>query len=192
MFKVSWFGTSIVVAPMALLVTITLCWVRRTRAAVCFVVVVVGVPLLGTIAKAVVRRPRPRVGGSPAHPHAWSYPSGHALEVAALWVALGIIVVVLTRSTWLRGFVWVLAAVVIAAVGVSRVYLGVHWTTDVLAGWTVGTVWASRRGVGVRAVRTAGGRLSPRRAPSATTGPQHPRRGGRTGAGPVCRVRVPG
>ena len=142
MFKVSWFGTSIGVAPMALLVTIALCGVRRTRLAVCFVVVVVGAPLLGTVAKAVVRRPRPRVGGSPAHPHAWSYPSGHALEVAALWVALGIIVVVLTRSTRLRTFVWVLAAVVIVAVGVSRVYLGVHWTTDVLAGWTVGTVWA--------------------------------------------------
>jgi membrane-associated phospholipid phosphatase len=142
MFKVSWFGTGIVVAPVALLVTIVLCGVGRARLAACFVVVVVGAPLLGTIAKTVVRRSRPHVGGSPAHPHAWSYPSGHAVEVAALWVVLGIIVVVLTRSTRLRTFVWALAAVVIVAVGVSRVYLGVHWTTDVLAGWTVGTVWA--------------------------------------------------
>jgi membrane-associated phospholipid phosphatase len=50
--------------------------------------------------------------------------------------------VVLTRTRTMRVLVWTLAAALILAVGVARVYLAVHWTTDVLVGVTIGTLWA--------------------------------------------------
>lgn len=64
----------------------------------------------------------------------YSLPSGHAMLSAALAVVAGAIA---ARTRWM----WVLLALGSFAIGVSRIYLGAHWTTDVLAGWVIGTVW---------------------------------------------------
>jgi undecaprenyl-diphosphatase len=71
-----------------------------------------------------------------------SFPSGHALVSTAAYAALGAIGANLLRDRRLKIYVMTLAALVPIGVGLSRVYLGVHYPSDVLAGWAVGFVWA--------------------------------------------------
>jgi undecaprenyl-diphosphatase len=74
--------------------------------------------------------------------HTSSFPSGHASGAAATYLTLGALLARFQRERHLKVYVLGLAVAVTVAVGASRVYLGVHWPTDVLAGWTLGAGWA--------------------------------------------------
>jgi undecaprenyl-diphosphatase len=141
MTHVSWIGGPILVIPITVVATVALALARRWRLALFFAITVTGAALLNALAKAIIdpRRPPGKLGLR--HPFASSFPSGHAAEAAATYLGLGIIVVVLTRSRVTRVFAWTMAAALILAVGVARVYLAVHWTTDVLVGVTIGALW---------------------------------------------------
>ena len=71
-----------------------------------------------------------------------SFPSGHSMLSAVAFLTLGALVAGAQKERSLRIYILSLAAIVTIAVGMSRVYLGVHWPTDVLAGWAAGTGWA--------------------------------------------------
>lgn len=71
-----------------------------------------------------------------------SFPSGHAMISALVYLTLGALVTGLTTSRAIKAYVMLVALGLTAIVGASRVYLGVHWPTDVLAGWAAGAVWA--------------------------------------------------
>jgi undecaprenyl-diphosphatase len=72
-----------------------------------------------------------------------SFPSGHALLSAVLYLSLGAMLARSTTNKAIRAYVMAGAILITLLVGVTRVYLGVHWATDVLAGWCVGAAWAT-------------------------------------------------
>ncbi|GAA1899964.1 phosphatase PAP2 family protein [Williamsia serinedens] len=88
-----------------------------------------------------VARPRPPERFRVLAIDTYSFPSGHAMMSA---IVLGLVAVAAWRtSTWVRAHAAVLAVAPVASalIGASRVYLGVHWTTDVVAGWVIGALW---------------------------------------------------
>lgn len=87
--------------------------------------------------KNLVQRPRPPVGDAVAHESSWSFPSGHAMMSI---IVFGLIAVVLVWNTGHRWWL-LLAGMASLVIGISRLYLGVHWLSDVLAGWLIGAVW---------------------------------------------------
>jgi undecaprenyl-diphosphatase len=115
----------------------------RRRAAVFVAVAVCGSATLSAILKAAFERPRPELVPHLVYVTSSSFPSGHAMLSAAVYLSLGALIARLERSTLVRAYVLVWAVGIVVLVGVSRVYLGVHWPSDVLAGWAAGAAWAS-------------------------------------------------
>jgi undecaprenyl-diphosphatase len=71
-----------------------------------------------------------------------SFPSGHSTMSAVVYLTLGALLALVEGRRRVRVFLVALGAVLTFLVGASRVYLGVHWPTDVLGGWTIGAGWA--------------------------------------------------
>jgi undecaprenyl-diphosphatase len=100
----------------------------------------------GTIAsnllKAGFDRPRPDLVAHGQHVYTSSFPSGHSMISAIVFLTLGALLAGAQKERAMRGYVMALAVLLATAVGLSRVYLGVHWPTDVLGGWAAGAGWA--------------------------------------------------
>ncbi len=87
-------------------------------------------------------RPRPAVVPHLSHVMTSSFPSGHSLLSAVVYLTLGVLVAAAVPHTRLKIYVLFVAVLMTLIVGASRIYLGVHYPTDVLAGWLAGLVWA--------------------------------------------------
>jgi undecaprenyl-diphosphatase len=72
----------------------------------------------------------------------YSFPSGHATSSAVVYLTLASLAGQVTPNRAARRYLLVVAVLLVGAIGCSRVYLGVHWPSDVLAGWSFGTLWA--------------------------------------------------
>jgi undecaprenyl-diphosphatase len=113
---------------------------KRRSKAVTLAIAAVGAGFLNFILKAGFGRDRPELWARTVEAGFSSFPSGHAMTSLVIY---GAIAYLLVRSVkgWRRWLVVVLAALLIGAIGFSRLYLGVHWPTDVMAGYTAGLVW---------------------------------------------------
>jgi undecaprenyl-diphosphatase len=114
----------------------------RSHAALLVFVAVCGGWLGSTALKYAFDRPRPDLVPHGSHVVTSSFPSGHSMMSAVTYLTLGALVARFFDGFKLKAYVLLLAVLTTGAVGFSRVYLGVHWPTDVLAGWTVGGCWA--------------------------------------------------
>ncbi len=114
----------------------------RWRLSAVVLVAVVGGLLLSLVLKQSFDRPRPDLVPHGSYVYTQSFPSGHAMLSAVTYLTLGLLVSRVVGRRRLRTYILGIAVVVTLLVGVSRVYLGVHWPTDVLAGWAAGAVWA--------------------------------------------------
>jgi undecaprenyl-diphosphatase len=98
--------------------------------------------IAGSVLKAIFDRPRPDLVPHAVYTVSTSFPSGHSMMSAVTYLTLGALLARSERRKRVKAYFLVVAAFLAGAVGVTRVYLGVHWPTDVLAGWTAGAVWA--------------------------------------------------
>ncbi|MFC4377806.1 phosphatase PAP2 family protein [Nocardia halotolerans] len=129
---------------MAILAVLTGCWFLSQRNLP--VAALVGVTSLGAwaliwVIKRVIGRHRPPMESRLVTELSLSYPSGHSLGSTAVVGIVAIVLIPRLRNHWLRVAAVAVAIAFPITVGLSRIYLGVHWATDVLAGWTIGLLW---------------------------------------------------
>jgi undecaprenyl-diphosphatase len=94
-----------------------------------------------TLAKQIVQRQRPPMDIRLKTAHGWSWPSGHTATAALVFAVLAMVVTHIFGSRVTRVAAWIAAAIAVAAVGFSRIELGVHWTTDVMASLVFVSSW---------------------------------------------------
>jgi undecaprenyl-diphosphatase len=111
-------------------------------AAAGFLAIAVGAGDLSyVVLKHVVQRPRPL--GALVHLSTYSFPSGHAVGAFTLFIGLAWVVSRAPVSRPIRVATWVVAVVIVVAVGASRIVLGVHYTSDVIGGFALGAFWVA-------------------------------------------------
>jgi undecaprenyl-diphosphatase len=98
--------------------------------------------LLSNLLKDTFDRPRPDIVPHEVYAASYSFPSGHSMLSALTYLTLGAILARSHERKLLKAYFLLVAVFLTVLIGITRVYLGVHWPTDVLAGWTAGAVWA--------------------------------------------------
>jgi len=115
---------------------------RGGRALALFTYTALG-SILGELTKLGFARPRPELVPHGVDVFSLSFPSAHALQASVVYLTLGALLAANEPRRKDKAYVLGVAVLVVLMVGVSRVYLGVHWPSDVLAGWALGTAWAT-------------------------------------------------
>jgi undecaprenyl-diphosphatase len=141
MVNASRFGSTPSLIVIALAAAAWLAWRGRRGDAWLIVAGSAGAMALGPLLKAIVERPRPALTEHVVAVNSWSYPSGHSLNSMAV---IGLLTVLAARErpgALRRTLLTVLGAFLVLLIGFSRVYLGVHYPSDVLAGWLIGIIW---------------------------------------------------
>ena len=134
-------GVGVLVA-ITLMVVGFLILTRKKHVAWMVVLSVTGGTLLSNLLKWGFARPRPDLVPHATVVYTQSFPSGHAMLSAVVYLTLGALLARTQTEPRVKIYLLTVAAVLTMIVGISRVYLGVHWPTDVLAGWTLGAGWA--------------------------------------------------
>lgn len=116
--------------------------VRRWATALLIFVAVAGGQVLSSLLKVGIDRPRPELVSHLVTETSLSFPSGHAMLSAVTYLTLGSLAARFLPGRVAKVYVLSLSVLVAILVGISRIYLGVHWPSDVLAGWCAGFAWA--------------------------------------------------
>lgn len=135
-------GSMIVLVMVTAVTIFYLLLVRRWRSALLVLVTVGGGQILSSVLKLGIDRPRPDLVSHLAQVQTLSFPSGHAMMAAVTYLTLGTMLAGIVPGRATKIYVLGVAVLVTLMVGVSRLYLGVHWPSDVLAGWCAGFAWA--------------------------------------------------
>jgi undecaprenyl-diphosphatase len=133
-------GSSAILVPLGILLAWRLLVAGRRAAVVLLVVAALGGEAWDQGLKLLFHRERPEAFFGLA-PDNYSFPSGHSMASGCFYGALAMIAAERSRSRARRGAIWVGAVALIGCVGLSRIYLGVHYPTDVLGGYLVAVAW---------------------------------------------------
>jgi len=135
---ISLLGSDIILLPLAVAGALWLAWQRRFRAALLLLALTLGGRLLVELQKVQLAGARPQDNVPPVTLESLSFPSAHAANAAIVYLGLALL---LTATYPRRALALWAAAWLTILVGASRVALGAHWPSDVIAGWTFGLFW---------------------------------------------------
>jgi membrane protein DedA with SNARE-associated domain/membrane-associated phospholipid phosphatase len=150
------FGSTVAMVLLGVVVAALLAWRRLWTLLWTWIAAVAGSALLNWLLKGLFQRPRPHF----AHPlvveTSYSFPSGHAMESFVVYGMLAYLAVLWLRSWEARMAAVCGAALVVVLIGFSRMYLGVHYFSDVVAGYAAGGVWLGALMTGAETIRRGG------------------------------------
>ncbi|MEO7177961.1 MAG: phosphatase PAP2 family protein [Allosphingosinicella sp.] len=115
---------------------------RKKATALFLVAAIVGGAIASTLLKLAFARPRPDLVAHLVSVDSASFPSGHAMNSAVTFLTIGALLSRAEKDRAVRIYLMSAAIALTLVIGCSRVYLGVHWPSDVIAGWSVGATWA--------------------------------------------------
>jgi len=135
-------GGMAVVTLLTLAVAGFLLLQQKKRSALFLIAAIAGGIIISNLLKAGFDRPRPDLVPHESYVYTASFPSGHSAMSAITYLTLAALLARGQRRRRVKTYLIALALLITIGVGTSRIYLGVHWPTDVLAGWTLGVSWA--------------------------------------------------
>lgn len=135
-------GGVAVLTLMTLTVSLFFLLLRRWTSALYILMTIGGGIVISSIAKDFFDRPRPDLVPHASIVQTASFPSGHSMMAAIVYLSLGVLIARVQPRFALKLYVMIVAILLTLLVGISRIYMGVHWPTDVAAGWLAGGAWA--------------------------------------------------
>jgi undecaprenyl-diphosphatase len=132
-------------------------WLTRHKISVALLMIAVaGGSILNNVLKEIFNRPRPTVVDAGTDVMTLSFPSGHAMSSFIAYACVAFLVGRLEPTRTMKVMTWSFAGLIILGVGASRIYLGVHYPSDVVAGFTAGLAWLAFVISGITAIRYLG------------------------------------
>jgi len=135
-------GSPAVLGLFVVIVSIFLLLVGNRRLSIFMMLAAGGGTVVVTILKVAFARPRPQFAPDGLLVYSASFPSGHAMISAVVYLTLGALIARIVQEVRLKLYIMTIAVFLTGLVGFSRIYLGAHWPSDVLAGWAIGAAWA--------------------------------------------------
>ncbi len=148
MKAMSFIGEPFMVWPLTALAAAYFWRCGEKHGAILFLIAMVGAGIIELTLKVAFHRPRPRPFFGYPLPSSYSFPSGHALGSLVFFGTLAALLSPRLRGRASKILLWAGAVLLIAAIGFSRIYLGVHYPTDVIAGYAAATIWVLAVAIG--------------------------------------------
>ena len=137
----SFVGLTIALSAGTIFVVIRFAMRKWKREAILFALTMIGAGLLNITLKLAFKRPRPVPFFNLSPPESYSFPSGHSLTSAVFFGALAAILTARIQPRRVKAAIWIVSVGMFLLIGLSRIYLGVHYTTDVIAGFAAALIW---------------------------------------------------
>jgi len=157
-FKViTWFGSSLCISIIVIFSATFLLFRGRFHKAHIILLAGIMAGITSALSKYIVRRPRPDLWSLATIPANYSFPSGHALITVAVYGTIAYFLA--EHYPQKRRLIYICCGIFLFLIGFSRIYLGLHWPTDVVGGWTIGfllflaLIWWYKKGGFIKAVR---------------------------------------
>lgn len=148
----SFLGSTIFLTAFGIIIFGIFYYLKRRRPAMIFAITTVGSAILINVLKLLFQRARPEPFFDTILPASFSFPSGHALGSLCFYLVLAAIITVRIESRAIKILTWTAAISMVILIGTSRIYLGVHYPSDVVAGYAVGLIWFVTIAVGDRLI----------------------------------------
>lgn len=141
MQSASFLGSTLFLILFGVIIVVALYLRKHRHGAILFTITTVGSSILLVMLKFAFHRARPEPFFDTILPSSYSFPSGHSLASFCFYGALAIILTSRIKNIQLKILIWILSLAMILLIGISRIYLGVHHPSDVVAGFAVAFVW---------------------------------------------------
>jgi len=138
---ISFLGSTLFLTAATIFLVAWFAFRQWGREAKLFAITMIGASILNTTLKLAFKRPRPIPFFDLTPPETYSFPSGHSLASCCFFAGLAAILSGRVKSRRARTIIWIVATVMFLLIGLSRIYLGVHYTTDVIAGFAAALIW---------------------------------------------------